>query len=872
MSDSEHPVSIGPFVVHRKLGEGAMGVVFAGYDVSLDRKVALKLVRKQLLNKPAVRARMIREAQAMARLSSPHVVQVYQVGEHRDGIYLAMEYIDGASLGEWLKAEKRSWQLVLRTLCDAGRGLAAAHAAGLVHRDFKPDNVLVDGGGRARVLDFGLVQSDGGGPVGETDEMTQSTAGLDETMHSSGVVGEGVERSNIHWSVRLTQFGRTVGTPAYMSPEQHFGAAVGPFSDQYSFAITLYEALYGVRPFNGDSWDSLKAQVRQGHVPAPPGDSRVPRWIYKILARALALEPSVRWPTMGAMVDALERDPQRARIRVVGVVGLLGVASAVSYAVALSRAPAQQDQCTEAVQELAGVWDEARRVEVARAFAATKVSFAADVLRHVELRLGTYTDAWVAEHTAACEASVAGRQTSNLLDLRMACLGRQRASLAALLDIFVTADGAVVENAVQAVAALPSVHACTDAETLLAVAPPDDARTVVQVDQLRKQLARVRALEGTGRYEPGLELAAKVRAEAKLLGYAPLEAEAALAEGSLLMASLRPEEAESALVRALGLAITGDLHEVAAEAAARRVFVLGDGLRKHSDALTTQPVAEALVLRARDDGRLAALLYNNIGVVQMTLHDYETARASYERTIALLQARAGAPDPLLAATHHNLGNMYQSQGRLEAAGEQYRVARELFTKILGGNHPLGAHPLASLGDIALQTGAYEEAARSYEEALALEEAAYGTEHLYLMQPLVGLGRVHARTGEPARARASFRRVVAIADRHGAIHEYLAQGLEGLGELDMASEPAEARRLFERAVEVYASALGKDSGEQATAALRAGELAAQAGDKEAAMRWFERVLALPADGKVEVRAAAAVGLAKQRATRPEATRG
>ena len=131
-------VQIGPFVVLRKLGEGAMGVVYAGYDVQLDRKVAIKLVHRHLLNNPVVRVRMMREAQAMARLSSPNVVHVYQVGEHDDGIYMAMEYIDGLTLGAWLRARPRPWQLVLRTVCDAGRGLAAAHQAGLIHRDFKP--------------------------------------------------------------------------------------------------------------------------------------------------------------------------------------------------------------------------------------------------------------------------------------------------------------------------------------------------------------------------------------------------------------------------------------------------------------------------------------------------------------------------------------------------------------------------------------------------------------------------------------------------------------------------------------------------------------------------------------------------------------
>jgi tetratricopeptide (TPR) repeat protein/tRNA A-37 threonylcarbamoyl transferase component Bud32 len=871
---SEDPASIGPFVVHSKLGEGAMGVVYAGYDVGLDRKVALKLVRRQLLDKPAVRERMIREAQAMARLSSPYVVQVYQVGPHRDGIYVAMEFVDGLGFGGWLKAARRSWQLVLRTLCDAGRGLAAAHAAGLVHRDFKPDNVLVDASGRARVLDFGLVQSDNGAAGGgDTDELTRSTSGIDDTMHSSGVITGEMDRSNVHWSVRLTQFGRAVGTPAYMSPEQHFGDPVGTFSDQFSFAITLYEALYGVRPFAGDSWDSLKAQVRRGVVPPPPPESRVPAWVFKVLQRGLAIEPDQRWPTMDAMVDALEADPGRARRRAAGVAALLGVASAVSYAVALSREPVAVDRCVGAAQELAGVWDAGRKAEVAAAFAATHASFAADVRERVESRLDGYAGAWVDEHVEICEANHAGRQTGHLLDLRMACLGRHRSRMAALVEVLASADQAVVENAVQAVAALPSVAACADAAALLAVAPPDDPQTAQRVDQLRRQLERAEALEGTGRYDQGLELALKVDIEAKALGYAPLAAEAALGAGGLLMAVGRLDEAQEALGRAVTLGVVSDMHALAATAAAKRIFVLGnEGLRRHDEALAAELFVGALIDRANDrDGRLAALLHNNLGVVQQTRRAFDAAGAEYERAIAAFRKLGDEDDPLLAVTYHNLGNMYLDQGRGEPARVNYTHARLLFTRLLGEHHPLVAHPLAGIGDVDVAAGAWAAAIASHEQALALMEAAYGPDHYFVLQPLAGLGRAYAGLGQSEQARAHFQRAIVIADRLQVVHQYVAVSLEGLGALaEQAGRISEARGLFERAVEVYEASAGKDSGLQAPALVRAGELAAQAGEHAAATQWFERVLALSAETKPGVRSAAALGLAKLLARRPEAT--
>ena len=871
MSDaSEAPASVGPFVVHRKLGEGAMGVVYAGYDVDLDRKVALKLVRRQLLDHPAVRDRMVREAKAMARLSSPHVVQVYQVGPHRDGIYVAMEYVEGESLDGWLKQERRGWQAILRTICGAGRGLAAAHAAGLVHRDFKPDNVLVDRAGHARVLDFGLVQSEQvGATIADADEPMQSTAGVEDTFHSSGTRGDAIDRSADHWSVRLTQLGRAVGTPAYMSPEQHFGDPIGPFSDQYSFAVTLYEALYGTRPFNGDSWDSLKAQIRRAEVPPPPPDSRVPGWVFRVLLRALSVEPDQRWPGMEAMVDALERDPRKTRLRVAGLAGLLGVASVASYAAAGARTD-EPDRCGGGAHALVGVWDDARRQAVAAAFDATRTSFAADVLRRVESRLDGYTATWVAEHRAACEASVAGSQVGHLLDQRMACLARRRTHVSALVDVLATADRSVVENAVQAVAALPSLQACADAEALLAVPPPADAQMALRVDQLRRQLAQAEALEGTGRYEQGLVLATKVRGEADALGYAPLAAESALVEGSLLLAVGRSAEAEAALVEAAKLAIVQDMHAEAAEAAAKRIFVLSTGLRRHEAALAIQPMAEALVERTHDD-LLAALLHNNLGVAYTVAGDLATGTRHFEATIAQLTAGDGPQDPLIAATYNNLGNLYVEQDRPQQARASFTAALELFTTLVGDRHPHAAWPLRGLGQVALKTENFAEAERFYGDALTLMEAAFGPTQLHLIHPLVGLGRVYTRTGRAAEAARSYGRAITVGEQAQGNDPGLAEALEELGELTSArGEHAEARRLFERAVAANEAAHGKDSGKQARSAVRAAAMALELGDHAGAIAWYERVLALPTGATGEARVAAAVGLAREQTASPETT--
>ena len=835
-----------------------MGVVYAGMDVALARQVALKLIRRQFIDNAEVRARLIREAQAMARLSHPNVVQVYQVGEHRDEIYLALEYVEGRTLTGWLRAEPRPWRQVLRAVLAAGRGLAAAHEAGMVHRDFKPDNVLVGTDGRVCVADFGLVHSEGAAALRSVVKWPDPAAevGTFSRVPTLASVEQMNSDSN---AIRLTQEGTVLGTPMYMSPEQHHGNSVGPASDQFSFGVTLYEALYGVRPFAGLTWGELRRQVQSGEVPPPPKDSKVPRRIFRIVVRSLAPRPELRWPMLTDMLDALERDPRRTTLRAVGVMVVAGVAAAGSYAAAVA-SHREAERCIGASQELAGVWDEERAAAGARAFAASGAVYAADTWQRVRGRLDEYAKGWTAEHTRACEAHVSGAESTRLFDLRTRCLARRRAHLAALVEVLVAADRSVLEHAVQATAALPSVDSCSDAEALLAAAaPPDDAVTAAQVESWRGRLARVTALEGTGQYARGLELVAEVRAAAEGLRYTPLVAEVALVDGSLLMAVAQVDEAEVALTQALRSGLVLGLDAVAAEAAAKRIFVIGEQGRREA-ALEGEAVAEALAERAHDD-RTAALLHNNLGAVLASAGQPERARVHYLRTIDLLRRQTVATDPLIGVVHHNLGGLMRDLQRPDEARDHYAQAVRLFAELLGESHPLGAHPLGGMADIDGLAGRDEAAAEGYTRALGLMEAAYGTEHLYLLHPLVGLGQVASRRGDVAAATRLFRRAVAIGEQLKTTHAMYAEALAELAGQLAGRDPEEARRLIARAVEVGEA----DGGGSALAGLlvRAGQLAARTGDDAGARGWFERALSVTTGRKGQVRehGAAALGLAR-----------
>ncbi len=311
--EPERP-TLGRFRLLRRLGSGAMGVVYEGYDPELDRRVALKVLRPEVEAQRSLqaRSRMMREAQALARLRHPNVTMVYEVGTSDAGApFIAMEMVEGRTLSRWLRARPRSWRDVVEVFLQAGRGLAAAHRAGLVHRDFKPDNVIVDQDGSVRVVDFGLARSAG---------MAELLPTLDEADSSPAI------------ALHLTCTGAVLGTPAYMAPEQFHGEPVHASSDQFSFCVALFEALYGRRPFPGNDLPSLQRSLMRGQVVGPRRG--VPRALYRVLRRGLSIDAARRFPSMEKLLEALAACRQRRVVprSLLLVAGLALVAAASIYA------------------------------------------------------------------------------------------------------------------------------------------------------------------------------------------------------------------------------------------------------------------------------------------------------------------------------------------------------------------------------------------------------------------------------------------------------------------------------------------------------------------------------------------------------------
>jgi hypothetical protein len=429
----EVPLSdtFGRFKLERELGQGGMGVVHAAFDPDLERRVALKVLRRAAYDDEAS-ARLRREAKAMARLAHPNVVAVHEVGQVDGRDYVAMELVDGGTLADWLRDKHRRPREIVAAFLAAGRGLAAAHAAGLVHRDFKPHNVLRRRDGRIVVTDFGLARGvDAIDPTVQTVDVRGAT-----TPSALGA---------------LTATGSLLGTPAYMAPEQWQGGVVGPAADQFAFCVALWEALTSERPFRGETLDELKADVARGA--AALDAAKLPRRLRAPLRRGLDPDPKKRWPSMDALLDELARG-ERAPTLAVAAIGLAIVAGVVLY-LALARGGGAA--CEAPARELASVWPaDAGKLLVAAGRGELAAAFDRD------------SAAWRAGRDAACAMPRERRAQ------RLACLDGTLARLDAVRRAMERLPGNPAVDAAAAMLVDPDVCARATTAPRLAIVPTED--------------------------------------------------------------------------------------------------------------------------------------------------------------------------------------------------------------------------------------------------------------------------------------------------------------------------------------------------------------------------------------------------------------
>jgi hypothetical protein len=775
---------VGRYRILGPLGRGGMASVFRAHDPELAREVAVKMVATGTAPGSRADERLQREAQALAQLAHPNVVRVFDVGSHGAAVFVAMELLGGPTLQAWQQAERPSSQRVLAVLVDVGRGLAAAHRAGLVHRDVKPSNVIVVDGDQPRLIDFGLARI-----------AIQPPGAIDD--------GGGSDLAATALTAALTEAHSIVGTPAYMAPEQHRGGAVTAAADQFSFCVVAYEMLYGERPFAGETRGALRAAVLAGALRPPPVRHAAGRRVARALVRGLALDPAARFPAMDALLAELA--PRRGRRTAVAALALGGLAAFAGIA-ALGGAP--PPVCADDAAALSGAWDAAADAAVRAGLRASGSPRAADTEPRVIAGLDAYARGWRAARVAACRAThVEHTQSAALLDQRMACLDRRRAALAALGAELARADAAVVDQAVQAVAALPALEACAERAALAAPTPTSPEARAVADD-----LARAASLRTTGQYQRGLALATTLAGRA--------------AGEPALAAAARYEL--GALHAAAGDTGAADRELEAAVAAAGRA---GD------DTVLARSLVELVAVRGVDAARL------------------EAGRALGVAADAAI-ARAGEPWRLRAQLEANLGNLATDQGDFAAARDRHRRAHALFVAHGAGDQAGADSALGNLGNALDGLGDADGAITAHEQSLAMRRRLYGDRHPHVAASLSNLAAA-VRRRDPARAVTLLEEALVVAgETVGERHVGFAIVLANLGNaLRDLGRTGEARARYSAAIEVAGVALSPDHPLIAQLRVQRGQAALTDGDRDAARTDLEAAVATFATADTDPHAAA-----------------
>ncbi len=708
---------ISRYVILQHVGSGAMGAVYKAYDPSLERPVALKLLHEG--GTAETRDRMLREAQALAKLSHPNVIAVYDVGAVGEDVYLAMDFVEGKPIDAWLKSEPRPSQAaILRAFLEAGDGLAAAHAAGLIHRDFKPANVLFGDDGRVRVIDFGLARGALAGPELPSGEARVPAI----TPSSSGLV-----------HATLTQPGFLAGTPRYMAPEQRKLKALSPAADQYAFCVSIWESLAGSHPFADE-----QGIFRPGSS-ALRGDTTLPRPVRRALERGLSQDPADRWPTLDGLVRELRRDPYVGRRRVAYGAAFAAVGMAF-FALTHGRGDVRTEPCGGGAARLTGVWDAQVASAISASFVGTGWPGANDEMDRVRTGLDAYTSRWVAEtHDACVAARVDKTQSERVFDLRSQCLERRLGEVRAATDLLREANRETATHASTLVGALGDPGACSAARVNEhAQALPQDVNVRTRIARVQNEIDRALVVAEAGRLRDARAALASAALEAREVAYEPLLAEALVRVGEVA-------------------AKDGD--------GAAALASLDEGALRAGRAGEDRVFAEALLARAE-------LLSGSVGRPASTL-DLEPALAG-------AVARAGVAPDLQSRLQTDLARTYDELGRYDEALVHAREGLRISEASFGKYTSATALSLRRLASIERLAGARDEAKADSAEAVARLTKILGSDHPELFDALLDQASAESSGGDVHVAEALVRRAIHLLDGALPGHPRLADAYRRLG--------------------------------------------------------------------------------------------
>jgi tetratricopeptide (TPR) repeat protein/predicted Ser/Thr protein kinase len=812
--------TVGRYEVRGLLGAGGMGQVFTALDPELGRTVALKLLHPEgLAPSSRARTRLLREAQALARLQHPNVVAIHDVGTQGEQVFLAMELVAGQTLGAWLDAAPRPWRAIRDVFVAAGRGLAAAHAVGIIHRDFKPSNVIV-GADRVVVVDFGLAR--GREDECDSDEGDRSPAGV--------------------LDVTLTLTGERVGTPRYMSPEQHTGDPVTALADQFAFATSLWTAFYRAPPFDGHTRIEVLQQMATGLRP-PPTDRKIPERVRAALARALSLRPSDRWPALDDLLVELGRDPWAARRRGLAIVAVSIAAIAAPVAFVAGR----QTPAPSCAAPATGLWDEATRAEVRSAFLASGKPFAGDSFARVDAALHGRLDAWAGAREEACAATeIRHEQSAALMDARMGCLGRARDQIAGFIDVLRAVDARGVERATSSARTVGDLDTCSNVSALTAVLPaPRDPQRAAAVAGVEREVAALGALVLVGRLKDAFAAAPAVVERARALDHPPLLARALYEAGASGCEAGNPRDAAATLHQATRAAAAARDDFLAARAYITLVFCVGS---KDKDVQTAQALAEAAeaaLARAGTPLELRAWLYREEFHLKHQAGDLIGAFGFAELALMTNQRRYGDDNAEVARSLADVGSMLFVFGAYRGALAMYSRALPILARTRGPTHPVTTAYLSNMAGIAAASGDLVMSAEALEHALASEEQNFGPGGGAARTILRNLSNVREAQGRLEVAQELAQRALALDEKElRPDHPDLAFDLYLLCQLALdRGDLDEAQALSDKSLAIRIAAYGADHPDVADVQVLQAQIARKRGDLAGARGLIEKAMAV-----------------------------
>lgn len=785
----------GRYLIEKKLGEGGMGVVYAAYDPELDRSLAIKVLHFSRItpsHAESTRERLTEEARALASLSHPNVVNIYDIGTVDGHVFIAMERVRGGDLEEWLEQKERGWKEIIARFVEAGCGLAAAHSAGLVHRDFKPQNVLIGEDGRPRVADFGLAMS----IPGPENQIATPSEG------SSGSSSSPME-----------------GTPAYMAPEQYWGEEIGPAADQFSFCVSLWEALYGKRPFAGKTWQKLMMNLAKGEI-VPPGKHKVPKRFERLLRRGLAKKPEDRWPTFQELLEQLENEVEARRKRIVG----LGVAMTLSIA-ALGWTWFQEspDPCRSVGRRAEEVWSVEERTRVEDTF--QRANLADDALGIMEgavSALDSFSGRWVEARTEACAAThIHGEQSSELLDLRMECLDKRLDSLDDLLELIVDAERPTLFRATESIKAIPPLELCANRGLLTAEVPsPSDEEARLRIEAQEASLVRANNLLSLGKGPEANEILNQIQEEVTSLAFPPLSTEYWRMKAALAVYGANYRQGRQWFFKALSEAITANSQENIVRILTEIQLMEGNEFYLLESAERWDLLVKAYIKRL---GSPPAFEFERLRALWIA---YEASGQSQRSLDILHQAEELVRDNWEEESHQ-LGTVLNGKGLAYLGLKEYDKAilsfqreRSIREKLLGQNHSLIADILSNEGIAYGEKGNMEEARAVISKAIAIYESLgdFAIDMAYVNENLA----LTWIPEDPDRALEILRRSERAYERYASPQSLLLAGIQStyVDIYRASGNLGAAETAFRTALQKY-----RESGEgQADAAITQFELA------------------------------------------------